>query len=77
MQRIENCLVFSIAYQAEEGLKSLDDHFIHVQISQLIQQILYYFLQFNFLHFTPQVKIFFVEKGNLKLSDSKMQWRDE
>ena len=34
--RSKNCLEFSIAYQAEEGLKFLDDHFIQVQISKLI-----------------------------------------
>ena len=30
------------------------------------------FQKFNFAHFTPQVKQFFVEKGNLKFSDSEM-----
>ena len=34
--RSKNCLEFSIAYQAEKGLKFLVDHFIQVQISKLI-----------------------------------------
>ena len=29
------------------------------------------------LHFTPQIKIFFAEKGNLKFSDSKVRWKEE
>ena len=31
----------------------------------------------NFLHFSPQINLFFVEKRNLKFSDSKMRWREE
>ena len=53
VRRSKNCLEFSIPYQAEEGLKFLDHHFIQVQISKLISQIPYYFLMFIFLHFTP------------------------
>ena len=34
------------------------------------------FLKFNFSHFTTQVKLFFVENGNLKFSESKMGCRD-
>ena len=30
------------------------------------------FLKFNFAHFTGQVKLFFLKKGNLKFSDSKI-----
>ena len=30
------------------------------------------FLTFNFSNFTPQVKLFFVGKGNIKFSDSKV-----
>ena len=35
------------------------------------------FLKFNFSHFTYQVKLFFVEKGNLKFSEPKMRCREE
>ena len=28
-------------------------------------------------HFSPQVRLFFVEKGNLKFSNLKMRWRGE
>ena len=40
-------------------------------------QIPYDFLKFNFSHFSPQVRLFFLEKGNLKFSDSKMRWKEE
>ena len=35
----------------------------------------YHFLKFNFSHFTADVGLIFVEKGNLKFSNSKMRWR--
>ena len=38
---------------------------------KVIYQIPYDFLKFNFSHFTPQIRLFFVEKGNLQFSDSK------
>ena len=34
--------------------------------------MLKYFLKLNFSHFTPRVMLFFVEKENLKFSDSIM-----
>ena len=34
-------------------------------------------MKFHFSHFTPRVMLFFVEKGNLKFSESKMQCRKE
>ena len=35
-----------------------------------------YLIKFNFSYFTTQLTLFFLEKGNLKFSDSKM-WRRE
>ena len=35
------------------------------------------FSEFNSSHFTPQIKLFFAEKGNVKFSDSKMRWKEE
>ena len=37
----------------------------------------YDFLTFNFSYFTPREWLFLAEKGNLKLSVSKMSWREE
>ena len=37
----------------------------------------YDLLTFNFSYFTPREWLFLAEKGNLKLSDSKMSWREE
>ena len=45
--------------------------------SLLLSEIPYDFLKFSFLHFSPQVSLFFVEKGNLKFSNSKIRWREE
>ena len=42
-------------------------------ISKINYLIPYDFLKFNFSHFTPHVSPFFVEKGNLKFPESKMQ----
>ena len=42
------------------------------KFSKLILQIPYDFLNFNSSCFTTQVTLFFVEKGNLRFSDSKM-----
>ena len=38
---------------------------------------LYDFLMSLISHFSPQVRLFFVEKGDLKFSDLKMRWRGE
>ena len=38
-------------------------------------QIPYDFLKFNLLEFSPQVRLFFVEKGNLTFSDWKMRYK--
>ena len=35
-------------------------------------EVIFPFLKFNFLHFTPQIKLLFVEKGNLM-----ERWREE
>ena len=35
-------------------------------------KIPYDFVKFNFSYFTPYVRLIFLEKGNLKFSDSKM-----
>ena len=35
------------------------------------------FLKFDFSQFILQVRLFFLEKENLKFSDSKMRWREE
>ena len=43
---------------------------------KLFLQITYDF-EFNFSHFIPMLGFFFVEKGNLKFSDSKMWWREK
>ena len=46
----------------ENGLKFLDDCSIHVIIFSKLVLVL-------FFPFTPQVRLFFVEQGNLKFSD--------
>ena len=45
--------------------KFLDDRSIHVQFSK--REIPYDFLKFNSSHFTPQVRLFFVERRKPKL----------
>ena len=40
-----------------------------------LSKIPYDFLKFNFPHFTPQVRLFLVEKGNLRFLESKMPCR--
>ena len=34
-------------------------------------------MKLNFSHFTAQVRLLFYEKGNLKVGDSKLWWREE
>ena len=41
----------------------------------IYNQIPHDFLKFNLLESSPQVWLFFVEKGNQKFSDSKMRWK--
>ena len=55
----------------------LDDRSIHVQFSKRIQWMPFDFLKFDLWHFTPQVKLFLLEKENPNFSDSKMRWRKE
>ena len=43
----------------------------------LSNKISYDFLKLIFPHFTPYVRLSFVEIGNLNISDSKMWWRKE
>ena len=43
------------------------DRSIHVQFSKLIKQIPNDFQTFNLSHFTPQAKLFFVEKRTPKI----------
>ena len=47
--------------------KFLDDRSIRVKFSKLIKQIPYDFLKFNFSQYTPQVRLFFVEKRKPKI----------
>ena len=69
----KTCLEFSIAWGRTK--KILDNHSIHVQFSKLFKLIPYNFLKLSY--FTPHVKLFFEEKGNLKFSVSRMRWREE
>ena len=43
----------------------------------LSNKIPYDFLKFNLSPVTPQVKLFFLVKGNLKFSEPKMRYREE
>ena len=46
------------------NFRSLSNFFPMIQVDD--------FLKCNSLHFTAQVRLFFVQKGNLKFSNSKM-----
>ena len=69
------CLEFTIAWGRLKISRWLTS--IHVHFSKLIYLFPYDFLKFNSLHFIAQVRLFFVQKGNLKFSDSKMWWTEE
>ena len=70
VRRSKYCLEFSINWGR---LKVSRWPFpIHGQFLKLILLFSYAFLKFNFLHFTSQVRLIFVQKGNLKFTDSKM-----
>ena len=43
----------------------------------LFKKIPYDFLKFNFSQFTPQIKLFFTEKGHSAFSDSELRWKAE
>ena len=70
------CLEFSFAWGQ---LKICRWPFRSVTIFDALYLInsVYDFLKFNFPHFTPHARLIFVEKRNLKFSDSKMWWREE
>ena len=65
LPRSKYCLEFSITWG---GLKILlDDRSIHVQFSKLIKYISCDFLEFDFSHFIPQVRLFCVRKRKPKI----------
>ena len=74
VRRSKNCLEFSIA-RGRLKISRWPFHSHTIFEAYLINS--YDFLKFNFSRFTPQIRLFFVEKGNLKFSESKMRCREE
>ena len=76
LRRSKECLQFSIPQEGRLRISRWPFHSYKIFVAHLINP-LQFFLKFNFVHFTPRIKLFFTEKGNLKFSDSKMRWKDE
>ena len=74
VRRSKNCLEFSIAW-GRLKISRWPFHSRTIFEAYLINA--YDFLKFDFSHFTPQISLFFVEKGHLKVSQSKMRCREE
>ena len=70
----QKCLEFSIAW-GRLKISRWTFHSCTIFEAYLINSLP--FLKLNFFHFTPQVKQFFVQKGNLKCLESKMRCREE
>ena len=75
VRRSKNCLEFSIAW-GRLKISRWPFHSCTIFVIYLINS-LRFSIKFNFSHFSTQVSLFFVEKRNLKCSDSKMRWREE
>ena len=75
VRRSKNCLEFSIAW-GRLKISRWPFHSCTIFVIYLINS-LRLSIKFNFSHFSTQVSLFFVEKRNLKCSDSKMRWREE
>ena len=75
LRRSKECLEFSIPW-GRLRISRWPFHSYEIFVAYLINS-----LQFSwsliFLHFTPRIRLFFTENGNLKFSDSKMWWKDE
>ena len=75
VRRSKNCQEFSIAW-GRLKISRWPFHSCTIFVIYLINS-LRFSIKFNFSHFSSQVSLFFVEKRNLKCSDSKMRWREE
>ena len=71
VRRNKYCLEFSIAWGRLQ-ISRWPFHSCTIFETYLINS--QRFLKLNFSHFTPQVMLLFVEKGNLEFSDKKCDW---
>ena len=71
VRRNKYCLQFSIAWGRLQ-ISRWPFHSCTIFETYLINS--QRFLKLNFSHFTPQVMLLFVEKGNLEFSDKKCDW---
>ena len=74
VRRSKNCLELSTAW-GRLKISRWPFHSRTIFEAYLIN--VYDYLKFDFSHFTPQIRLFFAEKGNLKVSQSKMRCREE
>ena len=74
VRRSKNCLEFSEAWGR---LKISRWPFHSCTIFEAYLMDFLRLSEFNVSHFTPQINLFFVERGNLKFPESKMRFREE